>query len=115
MTYTITEAAIPVAAVKVPKANPFYEHIRALLQTADASDPHRSVVASTVTVPTAEVAKVCRLIRGAGDSHGVTARVRVTETGVWNSRTATKDESTITFWVVPKITRPRKPKDSDTE
>ncbi len=101
MTYTITEAAVPVAAVKDPKANPFYEHIGALLRTAVASEPHRSVVASTVTVPTAEVAKVCRLIRGAGDSHGVTARVRVTET---------KGGSTITFWVVPKITRPRKAK-----
>lgn len=106
MSYTVAAAAIPVAAVKDPKANPFYGHVGDLIKTATADAPHRSVVASTVTVPTDEVAKVCRLIRGAGDAHGVTARVRVTDT---------KGGSVVTFWTVPKITRPRKPKDSDTE
>jgi hypothetical protein len=106
MSYAVIAATIPVAAVKDPKANPFYAHVGDLIKTAPADDPHRSVTAASVTVPKDETAKVCRLIRGAGDAHGVTARVRVTET---------KAGSVVTFWTVPKITRPRKPKDSDTE
>lgn len=64
--------------------------------------------AKQVTVPTETETAYVNMARQAGREHETTTRVKV-------ERDEKKKESTIIFWTVPKITRPRRNGDSKDE
>lgn len=96
MTYEFKSVPVPVVT-RSREPNPFTETVGKMNVGGDAI----SFVAPTVDEK--EIAAIVRQLRAAGRETNVTIRV-ITREGKIGNKTATQ----VTFWAIPKQTRPRK-------
>lgn len=104
---TFTEAAIPATTVGRPaEPNPFTDAVRALVEGPRDEDG-RSTGARSVLVPSEDAKSLVAKLHKAGEEFNVTVRKKL------DDETTKAGQTMITFWVTPRITRPRKDKSAE--
>ena len=94
MTINLKPVAVPAATTRERGPNE-YAPVFAALKEADG--------ALAAVIPTADVKRFVRLVRLASEGSDKTVRTRYAEVKT------PKDHTEVTMWLVPRITRPRKP------
>ena len=98
------DAPIP-ARTRSTEPNPFDGPVAAL--HADSNSEGRSNTAKSLTIDTATLPKVKRLLSTAGETAGCSVRSVADDNEDGTTR--------VTFWTIPRITKTRKPKDAPAE